>query len=216
MMKIGVLGTGVVSTIIGTKLIELDHEVMMRSRTATNAKAATWATANGSKAAHGTFADTARFGQFLFNCTNGMTSVEALTQAGAENMRGKILIDIANPLDFSKRMPPTLSVSNTDSLAEQIQRAFPEVKVVKTLNAMNCKIRVNPASVPGEHHVFLGGNDPAAKARVTEILKNWFGWRSVIDLGDITTARGTEQLLPIWIRLMGKLGTANFNFRMVK
>lgn len=215
-MKIGVLGTGMVGTTIGTKLVELGHEVMMGSRSNNNEKATAWVKASGPKAAQGTFADAARFGEILFNCTNGMASVEALRLAGAEKMKGKILIDVANPLDFTKGMPPTLSVSNTDSLGEQIQRVFPDLKVVKTLNTMNCKIMVNPSLVPGDHDVFVSGNDRAAKASVTEILKNWFGWKSVIDLGDITTARGVEQLLPIWVRLLGILGTANFNFKIVK
>jgi hypothetical protein len=136
--------------------------------------------------------------------------------AGPANLKDKILIDIANPLDFSKGMPPTLAICNTDSLGEQIQRAFPEVKVVKTLNTMNCDIMVNPSRVPGEHDVFICGNDAEAKTIATQILKDWFGWKSVIDLGDITSARGTEMLMPIWIRLWGVFGHANFNFRIVK
>ncbi len=215
-MKLGVLGTGVVGTTIGTKLVQLGHDVMMGSRTKNNEKAAAWVTASGPKASQGTFAEAARFGETLFNCTSGLASVDALKLAGAANLNGKILLDIANPLDFSKGMPPTLSVCNTDSLAEQIQRAFPDVKVVKTLNTLNSKIMVNPSLVPGEHDVFVSGNDRAAKARATEILKNWFGWKSVIDLGDITTARGTEQLLALWVRLLGTLGTANFNFKIVR
>ncbi len=215
-MKLGVLGTGIVGTTIGTKLVQLGHDVMMGSRTKTNEKAAAWVKASGPKASHGTFADAARFGETLFNCTSGLASVDALKMAGAANLSGKILLDISNPLDFSKGMPPTLSVCNTDSLGEQIQRAFPDVKVVKTLNTMNCKIMVNPSLVPGEHDVFVSGNDRAAKARATEILKNMFGWKTVIDLGDITTARGTEQLLALWGRLMGTFGTANFNFKVVR
>ena len=215
-MKIGVLGTGMVGPTIGTKLVELGHEVMMGSRSKDNEKAAAWAKSAGPKASHGTFADAARFGEVLFNCTNGMASLKALGLAGAETMKGKILVDIANPLDFSKGMPPTLSVSNTDSLGEQIQRAFPDTKVVKALNTMNCRIKVNPSLVRGDHDVFVSGNDRAAKERVKDILMNWFGWKSVVDLGDITTARGAEQLLPLWVRLMGMFGTPNFNFKIVK
>jgi predicted dinucleotide-binding enzyme len=215
-MKLGVLGTGIVGTTVGTKLVQLGHEVMMGSRTQNNAKAATWVQASGPKGSQGTFADAARFGETLFNCTSGIASVDALKLAGAANLKGKVLLDIANPLDFSRGMPPTLSVCNTDSLGEQIQRAFPDVKVVKTLNTMSCKIMVNPSLLPGDHDVFVSGNDRAAKAKVIEILKSWFGWKSVIDLGDITAARGTEQILALWVRLMGTLGTANFNFRIVK
>jgi len=215
-MKLGVLGTGMVGNVIGTRLVQMGQDVMMGSRSNTNEKAAAWVKANGPKASQGTFADAAKFGEILFNCTQGMASLDALKLAGAENMKGKILIDVANPLDFSKGMPPTLAVSNTDSLAEQIQRAFPDTKVVKSLNTMNCKLMVNPSLVRGDHDVFVSGNDKAAKSRVTEILRNWFGWKSVVDLGDIGSARGAEQLLPLWLRLVGAFGTANFNLKIVK
>jgi len=126
------------------------------------------------------------------------------------------LNEISNPLDFSNGFPPTLSVSNTDSLAEQIQRAYPKLKVVKTLNTTNCEVMVNPALIPGVHDVFMSGNDQEAKATVASILREWFGWQSVIDLGDITTARGPEMILPMWVRLMGAMKTPMFNFRIVK
>lgn len=215
-MKIGVLGTGMVGNTIASKLAELGHEVKMGSRTANNEKAAEWVRTSGAGTSQGTFADAAAFGEIVFNCTAGSASLEAVKLAGARNLKSKILVDIANPLDFSQGMPPALTVCNKDSLAEQIQRAFPETRVVKTLNTMNCKVMVNPNLVPGDHDVFVSGNDANAKARVTEILKNWFGWRNVIDLGDITSARGTEMLLPIWLRLMGVLQTTNFNFKIVR
>jgi predicted dinucleotide-binding enzyme len=201
---------------IGSKLIQLGREVKMGSHTADNEKATQWVKANGVRASQGTFADATAFGEILFNCTAGMASLDALRMAGPANLKDKILIDIANPLDFSKGMPPTLAICNTDSLGEQIQRAFPDVKVVKTLNTMHCNIMVNPSRVPGEHDVFICGNDAEAKTIVTQILKDWFGWKSVIDLGDITNARGTEMLLPIWIRLWRVFGHANFNFRIVR
>ncbi len=215
-MKIGVLGSGMVGKTIGTKLVQLGHNVKMGSRTANNEKAAEWVKSSGANASQGTFADAAAHGEILFNCTLGMASLEALKLAGAGNMNGKILIDIADPLDFSKGMPPTLSVCNSDSLGEQIQRAYPQVSVVKTLNTMNCNIMVNPSLLQGSHDVFVSGNDAGAKAKVIDILKNWFGWKTVIDLGDITTARGTEMLLPIWVRLMGTFQSPKFNFKIVR
>ena len=215
-MKLGILGTGVVGQTIGTKLVSLGHDVKMGARAAANEKAEKWVKDTGARATHGTFADAAAFGEIVFNCTSGMASLDALRQAGARNLDGKILIDVANPLDFSKGMPPTLSVCNTDSLGEQIQRAFPGARVVKTLNTMNTSVMVDPRLVPGDSDVFLSGNDAAAKAQVTEILKSWFGWRSVIDLGDITTARGTEMLLPIWLRLWGTFKTPNINFHIAR
>jgi len=215
-MKIGILGTGMVGDTIGTRLIQLGHEVKMGSRSSNNEKAAVWVKKNGKNASQGTFADAAAFGEIVFNCTSGMASLDALRMAGADNLKGKVLIDIANPLDFSKGMPPSLSVCNTDSLGEQLQRAFPETKVVKTLNTMNCQVMVNPSLVKGEHDVFVSGDDADAKAKVKSILKDWFGWKSVIDLGDITTARGVEMLLPIWVTLMGKLQTPAFNFKIAR
>jgi len=213
-MKIAILGTGVVGQTIGTKLVSLGHDVKMGARAVANEKAEKWVKENGARATHGTFADAAAFGEIIFNCTSGMASLDALRQAGARNLDGKILIDVANPLDFSKGMPPTLSVCNTDSLGEQIQRAFPGARVVKTLNTMNTSVMVDPGLVPGDSDVFVSGNDAAARAQVTEILKSWFGWRSVIDLGDITTARGTEMLLPIWLRLWSTFKTPNINFHI--
>jgi predicted dinucleotide-binding enzyme len=201
---------------IATKLVSLGHDVMMGSRSAANEKATAWRASQGDNATVGTFAEAARFGELVFNCTNGVGAMEALRAAGAENLRGKILIDVSNPLDFSKGFPPSLSVSNTDSLGEQIQREFPETNVVKTLNTVNCQLMVDPSLVPGPHDLFVSGNDPEAKATVTKILRDWFGWQSVIDVGDITSARGTEQLLPLWVRLMGQLKTPFFNFHITK
>ena len=215
-MKIGVLGTGMVGKAIATKIVQLNHQVKMGSRTANNEKAAEWVKANGIKASQGTFADAAEFGEILFNCISGMASLEALKMAGEKNMNGKVLVDVANALDFSKGMPPTLFVCNTDSLAEQIQRAFPQVKVVKGLNTLNCNLMVNPTLLPGNHDVFVCGNDIVAKAKVTDILKNWFGWKNVIDLGDLTGARGLEMLMPFWIRLMGTFQSPNFNYKIVR
>ncbi len=215
-MKIGVFGTGMVGNTIASKLVALGHEVRMGSRTANNEKAVAWAKEAGARASTGTFEDAAAFGEILFNCTQGAGSIPALEAAGAANLRGKILVDISNPLDFSKGMPPTLFVSNDDSLGERIQRAFPELKVVKTLNTINCEIMVNPARLGGDSDVFMSGNDKEAKQRVAEILRGWFGWKNVIDLGDITTARGTESYLPLWIRLWGALGTPDFNIRIVR
>jgi hypothetical protein len=214
-MKIAVLGTGMVGDAIASKLIQLGHEVMMGSRTANNEKAWAWVSQSGPGASQGTFNDAAKFGDIVFNCTNGMGTMDALRQATAEHLNGKILIDISNPLDFSKGMPPSLFVCNTDSLAEQIQREFPEVKVVKTLNTINCNVMVSPSLVPGEHDVFVSGNDADAKTKVKEILTS-FGWQNIVDLGDITSARATEMWVFIWVRLWGYVGHPNFNLHIAK
>jgi predicted dinucleotide-binding enzyme len=215
-MKIGVLGTGMVGSTLGSKLVQLGHEVRMGSRTINNSKAAEWVRENGPKASQGTFADAASFGEIILNCTAGSASLEAMKQAGERNLKGKILIDISNPLDFSYGMPPTLTVCNTDSVGEQIQRAYPDVKVVKALNTINCKVMINPSSVPGDHDLFMCGNDANAKSKAHEILTRWFGWKSVIDLGDISAARAMEMYLPLWVRLMELCQTPNFNIKIVK
>jgi predicted dinucleotide-binding enzyme len=213
-MRIGILGSGTVAQTLGTRLVEAGHEVKLGSRTASNETAAAWAGAHRVGASHGTFEDAARFGQVLLNCTAGSASLDALDAAGAANLRGKILMDVANPLDFSRGMPPRLTVCNTDSLGEQIQRSFPDAKVVKTLNTVNCEVMVQPELVPGAHDIFVCGNDADARKTVAGYLREWFGWTSVIDLGDITAARGLEMLLPAWVRLMQVLGTHKFNWRI--
>lgn len=162
------------------------------------------------------FADAASLGELIVNATSGSSSLEVLDLAGAGNLAGKVLIDVANPLDFSKGFPPTLFVKDTDSLAEQIQRAFPDAKVVKTLNTVNAILMADPAKLAGaDHSIFVSGNDVDAKATVTELLRS-LGWRDVIDLGDLSTARGAEMLLPVWLRLMNALGTPAFNFKIVR
>jgi predicted dinucleotide-binding enzyme len=215
-MKIGILGTGMVGQTIASKLTELGHDVRMGSRAAGNEKAKAWVKQAGARASEGTFADAAAFGELVFNCTSGGASLDALNAAGAANLRGKVLVDVANPLDFSKGMPPTLFVSNDDSLGERIQRALPETKVVKALNTINCLLMVQPGKLAEESDVFVCGNDAQAKGRVSEILRGWFGWKRVVDLGDISMARGTEAYLLLWIRLYAALGTGDFNIKIVR
>jgi predicted dinucleotide-binding enzyme len=174
----------------------------------------TWATTHPAVAV-ATLRDAAAGADLVVNATNGSGALPALEQAGAEHLAGKVVVDISNPLDFSQGFPPTLFVKDTDSLGEQLQRAFPQARVVKTLNTMNANLMVDPAALGAESSVFVSGNDAAAKATVTELLES-FGHTDVIDLGDISTARGTEMLLPVWLRLMGALGTAAFNFKIVR
>jgi 8-hydroxy-5-deazaflavin:NADPH oxidoreductase len=216
-MKIGVLGTGNVGDTIGSRLIELGHEVMMGSRTATSEKVLAFAAKHKGKASSGTFADAAAFGELIFNCGKGVEAMAILKSAGEKNLNGKVLIDLSNPLDFSKGFPPSLSVCNTSSIGEEIQKAFPEVRVVKSLNTMSCHLMVNPLSLNnGDHDVFMGGNNANAKKTVSDLLES-FGWKPehIIDLGDISSARGMEMILPIWLRLYGSKNSANFNFKIV-
>jgi predicted dinucleotide-binding enzyme len=215
-MRVGVLGTGTVGQTLGTKLVGLGHEVRMGSRDAANEKAHDWASAAGEAASAGDFADAAGFGGLVFNCTAGAVSLQALEQAGDEALRGKVLVDVSNPLDFSRGMPPTLTVCNDDSLAEQIQRRFPDTRVVKTLNTVNANVMVDPASLPGEHDVFVCGDDEAAKTEVRGLLES-FGWppERIVDLGAIDGARAVEMYLPLWVRLFRTFGTPHVNVRVV-
>ena len=216
-MRFGVLGTGMVGQGIAGKLVELGHEVKMGSRQAGNEKAVAWASEAGDGASEGSFADAAEFGEVVVNATAGGASVEALEAAGAENLDGKVLIDVANALDFSQGMPPTLSVCNDDSLGERIQRAFPEARVVKALNTMNASVMVSPGALGETTNVFICGNDDGAKDEVAGLLQT-FGWvkERITDLGDITAARGQEMYLPLWLKLYGALGTSEFNIGIVK
>ena len=215
-MKIAVLGTGVVGQTLAGKLVELGHEVQMGSRAAGNEKAVAWAQQAGDGAAEGSFADAAASAEVVVNATAGAASMAALEQAGTDNLSGKVLLDVANPLDFSRGMPPTLSICNTDSLGEQIQRTFPDAKVVKALNTVNAGVMVEPAIVPGPHTMFLCGDDDSAKARVAELLQA-FGWpgQDIMDLGGIDSARGMEMYLPLWLRLLGATGTGHLNIKVL-
>jgi predicted dinucleotide-binding enzyme len=214
-MQIGVLGSGVTGQTIGSKLVQLGHEVMLGSRDEANPPAVAWSKDEGGQhAMYGTFRNAASFGEIIFNCTLGSASLQALEQAGAENLKGKILIDTSNPLDRATDMW-TLTVCNDDSLGEQIQRAFPETKVVKTLNTVNANVMVDPAKLLERTHVFVSGDDIEAKAMVVRILRDWFGWNEIIDLGGIETARGVEMYVLLWHNLRNAISSQRFNIKVV-
>jgi predicted dinucleotide-binding enzyme len=227
-MDIGIIGSSTVAQTLATKLLELGHSVMVSSRDTSLAKdRGDWGTLPsaddfaaaqrelGRQAAAGSFARAAAHGEIVVNATAGGHSLEALAAAGAENLAGKILVDVANALDFSKGMPPTLLYCNTDSLAERIQAAFPAAHVVKALNTATATVMVDPAQLEEPTTMFVAGDDQTARDWVRTELLDWFGWRQVIDLGDLTAARGLEMWLPLWLRLMGATGTPAFNLRIV-
>jgi len=213
-MKIGILGTGATGQTIGSKLVQLGHDVMLGSRDEANPSSVVWAKEEGHNALYGTFMNAAEFGEIIFNCTLGSASLAALEQAGAKNLKGKILIDTSNPLDRSTDTW-TLTVCNTDSLGEQIQRMFPDTKVVKSLNTVNANVMVDPNKLIEKTDVFVSGNDIEAKAMVVRILREWFGWREVIDLGNITTSRSVEMYVPLWHNLRTAISSQRFNIKVV-
>lgn len=217
-MKYAVLGTGSAGRTIAARLSELGHEATVGTRDpeATRARDeyAGWATDHPAVAL-ATYADAAAAAEVIINATNGAAAVPVLGLAGADNLAGKVIIDVSNPLDFSQGMPPSLFVKDTDSLVEQLQRAFPEARLVKTLNTMNAEVMVHPDRLSDPGSVFVSGDDADAKAAATALLTE-FGHTDVIDLGDLSTARGAEMLLPIWVRLTSVMGTVRFNFKIVR
>jgi 8-hydroxy-5-deazaflavin:NADPH oxidoreductase len=227
-VRIGILGTGMVGKAIAARLTEQGHEVLVGTRDPSVTLAHDEPDRYGNppfrvwKEQHpgvklGSFADAAAHGELLVNATAGEASIDALRQAGEVGLAGKVLIDIANALDYSRGMPPTPLVSTTDSLGERIQRAFPSARVVKALNTMNALLMADPGQLAGgDHTAFVCGDDAEAKALVTRVLTEAFGWRDVIDLGDLTAARATEMMLPIWLRLLGTLQTPMFNLKVVR
>jgi 8-hydroxy-5-deazaflavin:NADPH oxidoreductase len=212
-MRIGVLGSGMVAQGLSARLAELGHDVVIGTRDAEKLRG--WQSSN-QRVKIGSFAETATHGEMVVNATNGAASVIALTMAGEENLAGKILVDVSNPLDFSNGFPPSLTIFGTDSLAEQIQRSFPTMRVVKTLNTVTARVMTHPLEVAnGDHHIFVSSNDTDAKLQVTELLRS-FGWIHIFDLGDLSTARGTEAYLLLWVRLYGAMNTGMINLKIMK
>jgi len=229
-MDIGIIGSGPVAQVLGGRLLDLGNAVMISSRDVDAGKdrgargvtlsARDWAATQTEKgndgAAAGSFAAAAAFGELLINATAGKASLDALSMAERRDFEGKIVIDLANPLDFSSG-GLTLVFANTESLGERLQQAYPGARVVKTLNTVNVNVMIAPRDLPEETDMFVAGDDEAAKSWVTDtVLKGWFGWRRVIDLGDITASRALEMYLPLWVRLLGATGTAKLNVRVVK
>lgn len=224
-MKIAILGTGGVGKAFATRLSELGNEVMIGTRnvaaTLEKKEAASFSEylSKNPTIKLATFADAATFGEMIILVSKGANTLDVIESAGAENMKGKVLMDITNPLDFSKGMPPSLipELSNTNSLGEEIQRRLPHTNVVKTLNTMWNGLMLNPMMINnGEHVNYICGNNQDAKNKVVSFL-NTLGWKneSILDLGDITAARATEATLPIWLRIYGAKQSGAFNFKIV-
>jgi predicted dinucleotide-binding enzyme len=215
-MRYGILGTGRVGQTLGSRLVSLGHEVSLGSRTAANPAATEWASKAGDRASHGTFQDAAAFGEIVINATKGTASLDALATAGAENLSGKVLIDLANAGERGQEVFQ-LAYTGADSLAERIQAAYPDAKVVKTLNTMTVAIMINPAALPAPTVVFVSGDDGDAKKAVGELLGS-FGWpaESIIDLGGIVSARVAEGYVPLWHKLFRHYGSPMLNIAVVR
>lgn len=224
---IGILGTGMVGRAHATRLSDHGYHVLL----GTPDPVATRAESRPDQMGNEPFPlwhtkheqvelvqlkEAAAGGELVINALKGEVAEQLLT-ALAPELGSKILIDIANPLDFSQGMPPFLSLVNTTSLGERIQAALPKVSVVKTLNTTNAFLQVDPTQLhDGEHTAFMSGNDAEAKRTVRTLLTEMYGWKDIIDLGDITTARGTEMFLPLWLRTYRALDTPMFNIKVVR
>ena len=198
---------------LGKKFVQLGHQVRMGSRTANNESAAKWVQATGPNASQGTFGDAATFGEMVFICLKGAVFLDVAKTLNATALAGKVVMDVSNPLEFSGGVM-SLSICNTNSLGEEVQKVLPSAKVVKTLNIVNCDVMVDPAK-GGHPTMLVCGNDAEAKKQVTAFLKT-MGWRDILDLGDITKSRGTEMLLPLWLNLFGLFGSPHFGFKVVR
>jgi 8-hydroxy-5-deazaflavin:NADPH oxidoreductase len=220
-MNIGVLGTGMVGETIATALTRKGHNVRMGSRTADNKKASEWVQKANEHATQGNFNDAAAFGEIVFLCLNGEHALDAVRMIEPESLENKVVVDLTNPLDFSKGMPPSIleGLGNHTSLGEAIQKAVPQAHVVKTLNTVNCQVMVDARMVNGgDHHLFICGNDPSAKQKVKDLLADNFHWKEnhILDLGGIEQARGMEAYVPFWVTIMQAIGTPMFNVKIVK
>ena len=221
-MRIAVLGTGMVGRALAEGFARTGHDVTLGTRdvSATSTRPlhdgafADWSAEHPSIGL-ADFASAAAPADVVVNATSGAATLAALGAAGEENLAGKVLMDVSNPLDFSAGFPPTLTIKDTDSLGEVVQRSFPRARVVKTLNTMTAALMTRPDLLPEPTTVFLSGDDAAAKGVVADLLGE-FGWADVMDLGGISTARGTEMWLPLWLRIMGSLDSPAFNLRVVR
>ena len=208
------IGSGVVGRTLAQAFAGLGHDVAVGTRDPDEtAKREEW---SGMAVALRALEVVAADADLVVNATNGDASLAALGRVGTDHLVGKVLVDVANPLDFGAGFPPTLSVKDTDSLAEQIQRAFPAARVVKALNTVTASVMVDPASVgEGDTSIFVAGDDAGARTQVRALLES-LGWRDVVGHDALSHARGLEMYVSLWVRLMGALGTAEFNVKLVR
>lgn len=213
-MRVGILGSGVVGQSLGRGFAGRGHEVVLGTRTPDSEKLAPWKREVGDRGRTGTFAQAAAYGEVLVVAVLGTAAEQAIDLAGPRSFDGKVVIDVTNPLDFSKGMPPGLFVGMTDSLGERIQRKLPRAKVVKCFNIVNNQTMIDPSNTGTKPTMLLCGNDEGAKRKVTEILEQ-FGWDDVVDIGGIDGARWLEAHVPLWVRVTMQKNTWFLGFKVV-
>ncbi|HSK72672.1 MAG TPA: NAD(P)-binding domain-containing protein, partial [Pyrinomonadaceae bacterium] len=194
-MKIGIIGSGGVAQTLAKGYLDKGYEVKLGTRNAE--KLAEWLENAGKNASVGSFAEAAEFGDAVFVSVAGEAAVNAVNLAGAENLKGKSVIDLTNPLDFSQGVPPRFTATLGDSLGEQIQNALPEANVVKAFNTISAAIMVDPKFGDQTATLFIAGNDENAKAETVRLAQE-FGW-DVEDLGSIEQAFFLEAFASLWV-----------------
>lgn len=212
-MKIGILGTGDVAQALGKGFAALGHDVRLGSRTPGGDKAKAFVKEAGARGSEGSLADTARFGDIVIVAVPGVAAAETLKAIGPEPFRGKVVIDVTNPLDFSKGFG-ALAISGDDSAGETIQRVLADAKVVKTLNTVNARYMVHPKWAGGTPDMYLAGNDADAKHQVAELLRG-LGWNPV-DLGPITSSRWLEAMCLAWVQACFPTGNFGQAFKLIQ
>jgi 8-hydroxy-5-deazaflavin:NADPH oxidoreductase len=215
-MKIGILGSGDVGRRLADGFIELGHVVKIGSRNPHQEKITEWMDKHDkAKVSSGNFAEAASFGELDLIATSWAGTVDAIKMADAKNLVGKVVVDVTNPLDFSKGMPPRLAIGHTDSAGETVQRMLPDSKVVKAFNIVGNPHFIHPDFPGGPPTMFICGNDDQAKKTVIDNILTKFGWES-IDIGGIEGARLLEPLAFLWIMHYFRTGNGNHAFKLLR
>lgn len=212
-MKIGIIGSGMVGQQLGLGFIKLGHSVMIGTRD--QSKLSDWKKEAGNSAKTGSFDEAAKYGEIIVLATFWAGTENAISLAGKDNFKNKIVIDVTNPLDFSKGTPPRMDASYGNSGGERVQKWLPESKVVKAFNIINAYVMHSPKREEGDPDLLIAGNDDEAKKEVTDIAKKW-GWKSIIDMGDISNAYWLEALTMIWVNYAFKTNQWSHAFKLLK
>jgi 8-hydroxy-5-deazaflavin:NADPH oxidoreductase len=159
---------------------------------------------------------TPSFGEMIVIATSWDGTSNVIKMADPKNFAGKVVIDVTNPLAFSKGVPPRLAIGHTDSAGEIVQRLLPESKVVKAFNIVGNPHMVHP-NFPqgGSPTMFICGNDKSAKKTITDSILIPFGWET-IDIGGIEESRLLEPLALLWITYFFKTNTGNHAFKLLR
>jgi len=213
-MKVGILGSGDVGQALGRGFASRGHDVKIGSRNPKSEALVAWQKQAKGRASTGTPEEATKHGEFIVFATMGAAAEEVVRHAGPKNFAGKVVIDVMNPLDFSKGPAVGLFVGVTDSLGERVQRLLPDAKVVKAFNTVSNTQMVDPKFAGGAPEMLICGNDVAAKKRVAGILKE-FGWPGAIDVGPIEEARWLEAMVPLWVSVGSKIGRWDHAFKVV-